>query len=54
MADQVLVFNESNSLNESVESFFEAPDGISDAGVLIKAFTASNNSTTSHWYKAYI
>lgn len=49
MADTVLVFNATNSVADTIETFY-----LADKAVKIKAFTAANNSQSSKYYKAYI
>lgn len=52
MTDRVLVFNQKNSNPDTIESFFTSP--ATGGGTRIKTFTASNDTETSHSYKAYI
>ena len=54
MVDTVLVSNKSNSAADTIETFFLSPSGAGNNGTKIKAFTASNDTPTSHSYKAYI
>lgn len=54
MVDTVLVQNGSNTAADVIESFFPSPSGAGNNGTKIKAFTASNDTTASHSYKAYI
>ena len=54
MVDTVLVQNDSNTAADTIESFFGSPSGAGNSGTKIKAFTASNDTLTSHSYKAYI
>lgn len=49
MAEEILVFNARNTLPDTIQSFFTA-----EVDTQILAFTASNNSTASVTYKAYI
>lgn len=52
MTDSVLVFNAKNTGFDTIEQFYESPVG--GNGTRIKAFTASNDTTSSISYKAYI
>ena len=54
MVDTVLVQNDSNTAADTIENFFDSPSGTGNSGTKIKAFTASNDTETSHSYKAYI
>jgi hypothetical protein len=54
MTDFVMVANKSNASPNTIKDFFTSPLGASNSGTKIKAFTASNDTTTSHSYKAYI
>jgi hypothetical protein len=54
MTDKVLVQNKRNTSANIIESFYNSPSGAGNNGTNIKAFTASNDTTTSHSYKAYI
>lgn len=55
MADIVLVNSVANTLNDTIEKFYDSPAASSGGqGTRISAFTASNNSTASASYKAYI
>jgi len=54
MVDTVLVQNKSNTAPDAIENFFNSPSGAGNNGTKIKAFTASNDTETSHTYKAYI
>jgi len=49
MAEEILVFDASNSAADTVQSFYPA-----EVDTQILAFTATNNSTASVSYKAYI
>ena len=52
MTDKVLVFNARNGAPDAIENFYISP--ATGLGTKIKAFTASNDTTTSQSYKAYI
>jgi hypothetical protein len=52
MDETVLVFNQTSSIADTIEKMYESP--ASGAGTRVTAFTASNDTTTSHSYKAYI
>ena len=52
MTDQVLVFNFKLFAPDAIETAYIAP--ATDNGTKIKAFTATNDTTSSKWYKAYI
>ena len=52
MADEVLVFNAQSAAPDVIENYYISP--LSGLGTKIKAFTASNDTTTSQSYKAYI
>ena len=55
MTDIVLVNSVSNTLDDTIEKFYDSPSASSGGqGTRISAFTASNNSTASSTYKAYI
>lgn len=54
MADEPIVKNKSNTVPDAIENFFNSPSGAGNNGTKIKAFTASNDTLTSHSYKAYI
>lgn len=52
MADIILVFNQSNSAVDTIQDFYTSP--LDGAGTKIRAFTASNDTTSSKTYKGYI
>lgn len=52
MTDTVLVNSDQNTAPETIEVFYTA--NTAGAGTLITSFTASNNTTSSSWYRAYI
>lgn len=52
MAEQVLVNSVQNIVVDTIETFYTAP--ASGGGTRITAFSASNNTTSSKTYKAYI
>lgn len=55
MTDIVLVNSVANTLNDTIEKFYDSPAASSGGqGTRISAFTASNNATASASYKAYI
>lgn len=54
MAKQVLVKSQQNTLVDTPEKFFTAPDGANDNGVEITAFTSTNNTVSNVTYIAYI
>lgn len=55
MTDTVLVNSVANTLNDTIEKFYDSPSASSEGkGTRISAFTASNNSSASASYKAYI
>ena len=55
MTDIVLVNSVSNTLDDTIEKFYDSPSASSGGqGTRISAFTASNNSPASATYKAYI
>jgi hypothetical protein len=54
MTDAILVSNAQNTETDKIEIFFISPSGAGNNGTKIKAYTASNDTTTSHSYKAYI
>lgn len=55
MTDIVLVNSVSNTLDDTIEKFYDSPSASSGGqGTRISAFTATNNSTASASYKAYI
>ena len=54
MADTPVIQSKSNAVADTVEIFFTSPSGAGNNGTKIKAFTASNDTLTSHSYKAYI
>lgn len=55
MTDIVLVNSVANTLNNTIEKFYDAVTASNGGqGTRISAFTASNNSTASASYKAYI
>lgn len=52
MADSILAFNFESSAPDTIEAAYTAP--VNSSGVRVKAFTASNDSSASVSYKAYI
>lgn len=54
MTASAIVQNKSNTVADTIETFFTSPTGASQNGTQINAFTASNDTDTGHWYKAYI
>ena len=52
MTDKVLVSNKQSVLADTIESFYSSPSA--GQGTVIKAFTATNDTTSSKSYKAYI
>lgn len=51
----ILVNSVANTLNDTIEKFYDAPAASGGGkGTRISAFTASNNSSASASYKAYI
>ena len=52
MTDAVLVNSAQNTIADTIQNFYTSPG--SGLGTLISAFTASNNTTQSASYKAYI
>lgn len=53
MATNVLVNSAQNTVVDTIETFYSSP-GTPGIGTIITAFTASNNTTSSKTYKAYI
>lgn len=55
MAEVILVSNASNTAIDTVQKFYDSPaSSIGGSGTRINAFTASNDTTSSIDYKAYI
>lgn len=52
MVDIVLVSNKKNTIIDVIENLYDSPVG--GSGTVIKSFTASNDSTSSIDYLAYI
>ena len=52
MTDKVLVSNKTNTAPDAIESFYSSPS--SALGTKIKAFSATNSTEASIYYKAYI
>lgn len=52
MTDKVLAFNEQVTAADDIQVIYTSPS--SGNGTRVKAFTASNNTTTSVSYKGYI
>jgi hypothetical protein len=52
MAIRAIVFNEKSTLPYTVESFYQSPSN--GNGTKIVAFTASNDTGSSKYYRAYI
>lgn len=52
MTEKVLVFNAQNNVADEIAIIYTSPS--SGAGTRITAFTASNDTTSSKTYKAYI
>jgi len=53
MATNVLVNSIQNTAVDTIQTFYSSP-GTPGIGTIITAFTASNNTTSSKTYKAYI
>lgn len=53
MTTNVLVNSAQNTAADTIETFYNSP-GTPGIGTIITAFTASNNTTSSKTYKAYI
>ncbi len=53
MATNVLVNSAQNTAIDTIQTFYTSP-GTPGIGTIITAFTASNNTTSSKTYKAYI
>jgi len=55
MAEIILVSNVTNTAPDNIQNFYDSPASSGGgSGTRVTAFTASNNSTTSVDYKAYI
>ena len=55
MAEIILVSNKTNAVIDSIESFYTATSANNEGlGTRVNAFTASNDTTSSIDYKAYI
>lgn len=55
MAEVIMVSNKTNSAIDNVEKFYDSPPSSGGgSGTRITAFTATNDSTSSVDYKAYI
>ncbi len=52
MAELILVNSKQNTSADTIEKFYDSP--ASGAGTVILAFSATNNTTQSASYKAYI
>lgn len=52
MARVAIVQNKQSTVPDTVESFYASP--VQGTGTVISAFTASNDTTSSKTYKAYI
>ena len=52
MTDQILVNSSQNTAANTVENFYTSPS--TGSGTKISAFTATNNTTSSKTYKAYL
>lgn len=52
MARTPIVINRSSAVADTIESFYTSPP--QGAGTVVTAFTASNDTTSSKTYKAYI